>query len=378
MRKLVLGLAAVSVLAGCSAFDDDDPNAPAELVDFDEIVEIDREWSHSTGDQHEYHAPLRLSENLGVIYAASTEGDVVALEREEGDEKWEVELDEAVSGGVSANRGLVMLGTPKGEVVALSATDGTEKWRVKMATEVIASPVSSGRIVVVHGSDGIVTALDARDGSELWTYKEILPALTMQGVSEPVINAGMAIVGFASGKLSVLKLDTGVPVWEALVAVPSGKSDIERMVDIDGEPVISGQTLVAASMNGSIKAFNLRSGRVTWEADASTSKALSSGFGNVYMSSLDGIVKAYRLDTGAQAWINDQMKNRGLSAPVVWSSYLAVGDRDGYVHVLSQVDGSFVGRYDIGEPIRSLMASKGKDLYVLDDSGTITALTFEE
>jgi len=102
MRKLVLGLAAVSVLAGCTAFDDDDPNAPAELVDFDEVVEIDREWSHGTGDQHEYHAPLRLSESLGVLYAASTEGDVVALERKEGDEKWEVDLDEPISGGVSA------------------------------------------------------------------------------------------------------------------------------------------------------------------------------------------------------------------------------------------------------------------------------------
>ncbi len=378
MKKLLVGLAMLGALSGCSVFDSDDANAPAALVDFNPTVNVDNLWTYKIGSQHKYLSPMRLSESLGVIYAANTKGKVVALDRSSGDTKWSVELDVAISGGVSANRGLVTLGTPTGEVIALNSSDGSIKWRVQTATEVLAPPVNAGKVVVLHGGDGVVTGFDAKDGTQLWQYKEVLPALTMQGVSEPVIDSGLAIIGFASGKLSVLKVDQGLPLWESLVAVPSGKSDLERMVDLDGEPVIAGTSVIAATMNGSIKAFDLRNGRIAWEADASTSKGLASGFGNVYMADMSGVLDAYRSDSGAQAWRNDQMLNRGLSAPVVWSSYLAVGDREGYVHVLSQIDGSFVARYDIGSPIRSLMSSRGRDLYVLDDSGRITALTLAE
>ena len=188
----------------------------------------------------------------------------------------------------------------------------------------------------------------------------------------------MALVGFASGKLSALRADTGLPAWEALVALPSGRSDIERMVDLDGEPVVVGTSVIAATLQGSIKAFDLRSGRVLWEADASTSRALAAGFGQVYIAELDGSVTAYRADTGAQVWRNDQLSYRGLSAPVAWSSYLAVGDADGYIHVLSQRDGSFVARVSVNGAVRALMASRGKSLYALDDSGRITALSIKE
>ena len=376
--KLVAGVVVATLLSGCEIFDDEDPKAPADLVDFEPTLSVSKDWSQSIGSQHEYLSPMRLAEDAGVIFAANLDGEVTAFRRNSGEKVWEVALDIPLSGGVSASRGLVTVGGPQGEVVALSTVDGTEKWRAKLATEVLSAPVNTGRQVVVHTPDGLVTGLSSSDGSELWKYKETLPLLTMQGVSEPILEGPLALVGFASGKLSAIRTDTGLPAWEALIALPSGRSDIERMVDLDGEPVVVGQSVIAATLQGSIKALDMRGGRVLWEADASTSKALAAGFSQVYIAELDGSVTAYRADTGAQVWRNDQLSYRGLSAPVTWSSYLAVGDADGYVHVMSQRDGSFVARFSVSGAVRSLMASRGKSLYVLDDSGRITALSIEE
>lgn len=373
LRKIAIA-ALVVALAGCESFDDDDPRKPAELVDFQATIEIDKMWSHNIGDQQEYLSPLRIVEDAGVVYAASIDGTVEAYNRNSGEVKWSIELEAPISGGVSASRGMVLVGTTEGEVIALSAVDGSERWRAQLRTEITAPPVSNGRQVVINSPEGIVYALSATDGSELWQYQDVLPALTSQGIAAPVMEGPIALVGFASGKLSALRADAGLPVWEALVAIPTGRSDIEKIVDVDGEPTVSGPSVFAATINGNIKAFDLRQGRVLWEAPASTSNALASGFSNVYLSELDGTVTAYRADTGAQVWRNEQLSYRGLSAPVVWSSYLAIGDRDGYVHVLSQVDGSFVARYKIGDTVRSLMASRGKSLYVLSDNGTVTAL----
>lgn len=378
MRKGLLAAALLGALIGCESTDDADPREPAELVEFEPTIEIDEVWSKSIGDQHDYRAPLRIAEDLGVVYAASIDGDIYAINRNSGEVKWEIELEEHITGGVSASRGLVLMGTGEGEVVALSAVDGAERWRTSLTTEVTSAPVSNGRYVIVNSPDGVVYGLNASDGEKQWQYREVLPALTSQGLAEPVLEGPLAIVGFASGKISALRTDVGLPVWEALVALPTGRSEISRIVDVDGEPVVAGSTVVAATIQGNIKAFDLRQGQVAWEASANTANALATGGSKVYMSELDGTVTAYQVSGGAQAWRNDQLMYRGLSAPVVWGSYLAVADSEGYIHVMSQADGSFVARVEVSGTVRSLMASRGKSLYVLDDSGTLTAFTITD
>jgi len=384
MRQLLRGLiivAATATLFGCSTIggwfssDDEDLTAPAELTDIEETVDFDKLWSVGVGDgQGEGFYRLRPVISGQVLYAASADGEVVAIDRRSGDDLWETELDTLLSGGVGVSGPGLFVGTSEGIVLKLDANSGERLWGAQLHGEILSAPQSNGKVVVVQTYDGKLQGLDFETGAMLWTYDSNVPVLTIRGTSTPIIDEGRVYAGFANGRVLAFDIDSGAVLWEVRVAIPQGRSEIERIVDIDGSMELASGRLYAASYQGNVVAIDVRSGRKLWQQKASSFSGVSQGFGNVYVADEDGTVTAYQRDGEGMRWTQPALAYRELSRPTPVGSYVAVGDFEGYVHLLSQVDGSFAGRIKVdGDGVRADMLSDENVLYVYGNSGDLVA-----
>ncbi len=370
----VLALAVLA--AGCSS-NSKKELPPAELTKFTEEVVLKKQWSRSIGDgQGETFNMLVPAIENDRIYAADVTGVVMSLDRNNGDVAWKKDLDLPVSGAVGVGYGLVMLGTIKGEVIALDASTGEERWRSRVTSEVLAPPATNGDVVVVQTQDDRVIGLDAATGDRRWIYESTPAVLTLRGTGAPIVTNRLAVAGLSTGKVIALDTQNGVPVWESRVAIPQGRSELERVVDIDGGLLLSGGVLYVSSYQGRVAGLDLESGRVLWQRDASSYTGVAQGFGNVYVSLASGTVESIDERSSSALWSNDSLARRQLSAPEVFSSYVAVGDLEGYLHLLSQIDGRFVGRERIdSDGLRARPLVVGDTIYVFGNSGKLEALT---
>ncbi|WP_263142543.1 outer membrane protein assembly factor BamB [Pseudomonas alcaligenes] len=373
--KYAAVLALAVAIAGCSS-NSKKELPPAELTNFTEEVKLETEWSQSVGDgQGEAYNLLVPAVDGERIFAADVEGVVMAMDRLTGKVIWKDDLDLPVSGAVGAGYGLVLLGTLKGEVVALDADSGEEKWRARVTSEVLAPPATNGDVVVVQTQDDRLIALDAATGSQRWIYENTPAVLTLRGTGAPIVTNNLAVAGLSTGKVIALDVQRGLPVWEQRVAVPQGRSELDRVVDIDGGLLLSGSTLYVATYQGRVAGLDLESGRILWQREASSYVGVAQGFGNVYVSLASGTVEGVDERSSSALWSNDALARRQLSAPEVFSSYVAFGDFEGYLHLVSQVDGRFVGRERIdSDGLRARPLAVGDMLYVFGNSGKLVAL----
>ncbi|MCO6058352.1 outer membrane protein assembly factor BamB [Pseudomonas sp. MOB-449] len=370
----VLALAVLAV--GCSS-NSKKELPPAELPDITEEVKLDKGWSRSVGDgQGESYNLLVPAVDGDTIYASDVNGEVMAINRFNGDVIWKQDLELPVSGAVSVGYGLVMLGTLKGEVVALDATNGEEKWRARVNGEVLAPPANNGDVVVVQTQNDTLFGFDAATGSQRWIYENTPAVLTLRGTGAPIVTNNLAVAGLSTGKVLALDIQRGIPVWEQRVAIPQGRSELDRVVDIDGGLLLSGGTLYSVTYQGRVAALDLESGRVLWQREASSYVGVAQGFGNVYVSLANGTVEGVDERSASALWSNDALARRQLSAPEVFSSYVAVGDFEGYLHLLSQVDGHFVGRVKVdGDGLRARPLVVGDWMYAFGNGGKLVGLT---
>lgn len=406
MRKYLLLLIALT-MTGCSWFSwlpwvgDDEKESkklkPAELVRFDAEVDIDRLWRHGIGEglgkKYLRLSPVVLADR---VYAADGYGSVEALDRFSGKRVWRTRVGKVesgffgafnfmdrkdpsfVSGGVGAGSGFVLLGTTAGEVVALSAGDGSEAWRSSVGSEVLAPPVTGDDMVFVQTIDGRLLALEEDTGEIRWSYDNQVPVLTLRGTGTPVYNGGVVYAGFASGKISALKADNGEPVWEHRVMLPEGRSELERMVDVDGAPLLVGPMIYTVAYQGKLKALRRADAAMLWEMDVSSFLDLAVGYGQVYVVGDDDVVTAIDQQSAEVVWQQEGLVRRKLTSPVAFSNYLAVGDSEGYLHILAQSDGRFLARRKLdGKGLRSAMVVADGTLFVLGNSGSLYALEIE-
>lgn len=370
----MLALALLAV--GCSS-NSKKELPPAELEKFESEVSLKTEWSRSIGEgQGSGYNMLMPAVDGDRLFAADTEGLVMALDRITGKVIWKQKLDTAVSGAVGAGYGMVLLGTLKGEVIALDADSGEEKWRARVNSEVLSAPAINGDVVVVQTQNDTIYAFEAYSGHQRWMFANTPAVLTLRGSGSPVLTNSLAIAGLSTGKVLALDTQRGLPVWEQRVAVPQGRSELERVVDIDGGLLLSGDTLYAVSYQGRLAALELGSGRILWEREASSAMGVAQGYGSIYVSQASGAVEAVDTRSTSALWNNESLQRRQLSAPAVFSSYVLVGDLEGYLHLLSQVDGRFVGRERVasgGLRARPLVVDGW--IYAYGNSGKLVALT---
>jgi outer membrane protein assembly factor BamB len=375
LLALLLTLSGCSTIGGWFDSDDEDPTAPVELEAIDEKVSIKRLWSTSIGngqgDGLHRITPVIAGDR---IYAASNDGVVRALDRERGKALWKTSLDRRLSGGVGVYENALLLGSSEGYVVKLDADTGDELWATRLRGEVLAPPQGNGRVVVAQTYDGKLQGLDFVSGEVLWTYDSNVPVLTIRGTSTPVMDGNRVYAGFANGRVLAFDAQTGSIVWEVRVTISQGRSEIDRIVDVDGGMLLSGSELFAASYQGRLVAIDTRNGRKLWQEDVSSFSGVGIGFGNVYVADEDGTLYAYQRTGQGLRWSQDALGYRQLSRPTPVSSYVAVADFEGIVHFVSQVDGELVGRVSVdGDGARADMQSDGSVLYVYGNSGKLAA-----
>ncbi|PRB84681.1 outer membrane protein assembly factor BamB [Pseudomonas sp. MYb185] len=372
-RTLAAGLAAL-LLVGCSGSSKKEL-PPAELEKFTAEVQLDRSWKRNIGvGQGELFNNLQPALDGLTLYAADAKGRVVAMDRDTGKVNWQVKLKEPLSGAVGVGGGRVLLGTLDGRVITLDENDGSELWRAQVSSEVLAPPQTNGDIVVVQSQDDKLVALDIGTGEQRWIYESSLPVLTVRGHSTPVVSLHRVYAGLASGRLVALDAENGIPLWEQRIAQPQGRSELERMVDIDGRLLLDDQTLYAATYQGNLVAVDAESGNIRWQRPTSSHAGPGAGFGSVYLSKADGTVEAYDQNRATPLWTNDNLLRRQLTGPVAFSSYVAVADFQGYLHLLAQTDGRLVGRVRVdSKGVRVPPIVQGGTLYVYGNSGDLAA-----
>ena len=372
---LSLSLGACSTVSGWFDIDDDDPTDPVPLVDIDQTIKIKKLWSTGVGNgQGKGLYRLQPVIDGDRIYAASAEGEVKAVERGRGKTLWDIELDVELSGGVGVYDQAVFVGSADGIVIKLNAEGGAVEWRTQLSGEILSPPQADGRVVVVQTYDGRLQGLDFASGEKLWTYDSNVPVLTIRGTSTPILRNGVAYAGFANGRVSAFNAMTGAILWESRVAISQGRSEIERIVDVDGSMVFIGNELYAASYQGRVVSIDAINGRKLWQQNVSSFSGVSQGFGNIYVADEDGTVTAFLRNGQGVRWQQDALGYRELSRPTPVNSYVAVADFEGYVHLMSQVDGNFVGRMKAdGDGARANMLTDGNILYVFGNSGKLVA-----
>lgn len=305
------------------------------------------------------------------IFVANGDGLLLALD-ENGEERWRYWLGSRLSGGMAAGAGYLLVGTPEGLVLALDASTGEEKWRNYVSSEVVAPPAVGEGLAIVRTVDGKLFALDIDSGERKWFSDRNVPVLTLRGTSTPLIGGGIAVAGFDNGKVAAFRLDNGQPLWEKRVGQPTGRSEIERIADVDSNPLIFGSVMYAASVNGSLIAVDLRNGETIWQRELSTHRNLGVDAHMLFVSNAQGHLVALDRRNGFVLWTQKALEHRRLSAPVVVGDYVAVGDLEGYVYLLKREDGAFVAQVEVdGDGLQGPPQAIDRQLLVYDRDDTL-------
>ncbi len=330
-------------LVACSSSNHKDLE-PRELLDFNKALEIDQLWKKSVGPVGEFYHQFRLAVDASYLYSASASGNVYQMDKLSGDTRWKVSLDTQLTAGIAIDNQHAYVGSLDGALIALSKSTGQQIWSAMLPSEMVSAPAVNGDSVVVQLSNGQIHKLNAQTGDSEWVYDGYVPALTIRGTGRAVFFGQFVAIGLANGKLAILDVDSGQLRWENKVGIAKGDTEIERMVDVDTEPAMVRDKLFSVSYQGRIVAYDLQTGRTVWTEDESSYRDLTTGFGNVYASSDEGVITAYEQQTGNVKWSNEDLLRRKISSATTVSSYLVVTDFDGYLHVISQVDGELVAR----------------------------------
>jgi len=397
MRFLSAVLAAL-VLAACSSSGD---IKPEKLVDIDNQVEFTKVWKHDGGklDEDRYTL-LRPAYANGRVFVMDGNGKVTAFDSESGDRLWRVSIKEdahyeeakrwyrpwtwlrsskeavTTSGGVGAFGDAVAVGSYDGDVILLDAGTGEERWRQTVSSEVLSAPQPNSDVVVVHTIDGKLHGLDLATGNKRWQYDNTQAVLSLRGSSTPLVTSSMVVAGFDNGKIAAVNPENGISLWEQRVAIPKGRTEFERVVDVDGTPLMVGDLIFAASYQGRIVALSRAGGRGLWAEDISTHNNLASNGVAIFVTTDNDTVEAFNMANGQELWTNPQMLHRELTGPVVVSGYVVVADADGFIHVLDASNGDYLGRKKVdGSGVSSPLTVMGDKLLVLDNDGALNVLT---
>ena len=376
MRLLLpLSLAALLIAAGCSK--DKDVEPPAALVKFPETLPVKKLWGDGVGGgkkQIKLRLGLGPAIDNGLVFAANHKGEILAVSLETGRDVWVKKLKLPISAGPAAALGIVVAGTSKGTVIALDGATGRQLWRAQINSELLSAPAISEKVVVLRSVDGRLNGLDRATGKTLWSVEQQVPRLSLRGIATPIVAKQVAISGFDNGKVMAVSLNTGDTVWDTALASPHGRTELDRLVDIDSAVQVVGENVFAAGYQGRTAMLALDSGQLWWSHDMSSYRGLAVDADNLYVTQSDGTVVAMRQRDGAELWRSDKLKRRGLSTPIVTGTAVAIADFQGYIHWLDKGTGELVARVRIAKQrVSSPPAGVGETIVVLTDGGSLAA-----
>ncbi|WP_179671242.1 outer membrane protein assembly factor BamB [Duganella sp. 1224] len=377
ITEKVVAASVFAMLAGCSLFGSKETkNQPAPLVELKNASLTPRvAWKYSVGKAgNAVFTPAVVGDS---VYVADADGVLVRLNAATGKEIWRVKTGTDLTAGVGSDGEVVVVGGAKGKVLAYDI-NGKQLWKAQATSEVLSSPQAGGGLVVVRSVDNIITGYDAKTGEKKWNVTRNTPALTLRNAPGMVIAPPNAYIAQPGGKLLALALAAGQQRFEVVVGEPRGATELERVTDIAGTPVIFEKDICAVSYQGRVACFDVATGAPKWSKAASSDKGVAVDQRFVFVSDDKGAVSAFSRENGANAWKNDKLSYRVLSTPVSYGRAVAVGDYQGYVHFLSREDGAFIGRVATdGSAINADPVIAGTNLIFQTQSGTVTAFAVE-
>jgi outer membrane protein assembly factor BamB len=345
----VIAAVALLSISGCSTvgglydrwFGSAPTSKPAPLTAITQTIQARVVWRAAVGPAERSVFYPAVSGNT--VYAAGAAGQIAGFDVKSGKEVARINSGQRLSGGVAASGTLVLAGTSKGEVLAFDA-GGKQRWKAQLGGEVLAPPAIDGNLVIARAGDGRIYGLDAINGSRRWIYQRSTPALSLRSYSGVVVQRGAIFAGFPGGRLVALTAATGALGWDSVVALPKGTTELERVADVMGLPVVDSDRVCAVAYQGRVACFDTLSGTTIWARDLSSSAGLAADSRGVYVTDDKNAIVALDKANGGSLWKQDKLFGRGVSAPVALGRYVIVGDFEGYVHILSREDGSFAGR----------------------------------
>ena len=379
MRYPTRPLCVVALLIGIAACSKDKAiDQPAKLTPVASTLRIEHVWSASVDDKKA--VPLRLGLGLAVdegrVYAAGHKGEMAAFEIASGRRAWRTRIKAPLSGGTAVGEGMVLIGSSDGRLFALDAASGKSRWSVRVSGEVLAPAAISERLIALRTVDGKLHALAPADGHELWVQQQPVPRLSLRGTARPVIAGDLVLCGFDNGKVLAVNAGDGSVQWEATITPPHGRTELERLVDIDTAVRVSGQDVYTVGFHGKVAMLAIDTGQVWWSHDASSYRSLTLDDEALYLATADGEIAALRARTGAELWRQKALLHRGLTAPAALDAdnALVVADFQGYVHFLDKATGALAARTRDGK-VRVSMAPVvvGNMVLVVNDRGRISA-----
>lgn len=330
---------------------------PSELVEIKSTAQAKVLWNARLGASQDNDFTPVLDN--GFIYAASANGELVKLVATDGKQVWKVKAAEPFTGGVGIGANLVLVGTANGFVSAYDF-NGKLLWKSKVSSQVLSAPKVDYNTVVVRCGDSRIYGLNAIDGARKWVYERATPALSLRSSAGVVLDGGAAYAGFAGGKLIALRVEDGKVLWEASVAQPKGTTEIERIADITSLPFVDGPLVYAVAYQGKVAGVDRATGRVAWSRDISSYTGLNAEDARVFVSHANSAIYALDFASGKTFWRQGDLRQRRVTAPLPMGSLIAVGDVEGYVHLLNREDGAFATRVQLeNSPIMPQMISLG-------------------
>lgn len=370
--KLPLAIAIASaLLVGCSSNKVKEAK-PNPLPKITQEQSLNLVFSQSVSSTNAAEAlRLQLDTDNGVIFAIDPDGQVSAYKGKQRLWKSKITKQE-LTAGVEAGEGVVVIGNRKGQLFALDQATGEQKWTAKLSGAILSpSLIQSGRVITI-ANDGTVFAHDTVTGQQVWAYKLPNVQFSLRGQPAPVrLDERTVLIGTANAYVYGLDIISGVPRFQRRVAISDGRSDIQRLIDVVGDPVVAGQLLVTTSFQGQVTVTDLASQRVVWSEDASSTNSAAVAEDKVFVTTTDGKLNAYNLTTGKLVWQNEELLNRQLSNPVVLGQNLVVGDLDGVLHLINPASGKLVGRAKTSGEVRSLRVIDNQ-LYVATRKGALS------
>lgn len=372
---LLLGLAGCSTISGW--FGSGAPKVkPAELTEIKPTATLSRMWDAQVGGGGPYQ--FMPGSDAQAVYAAGRDGRLVKLDLASGKELWRVETGRPLSAGVGVGADLVLVGTPKGEVLAYRSGDGQPAWSAQLSGEIMVPPVAGAGVVAARGSDGKVWLLNASDGKQRWVYSRNLPSLTLRESGHLLMTDRVVFAGHAGGRLTALSLANGAPLWEANVALPRGATELERIADVAGTLALDDQVICAAAYQGRVACFDRVSGTLGWSREFSALHGVDLDSRYVYAVDEAASVQAFERRRGVSPWKQDKLRDRSVSAPLAQGRYVAVGDYQGYVHLLDPETGAFAARAATdGSAIHAPMLPLNQGLVVQTGNGGVYAFRIQ-
>ena len=377
--RLAAVAAFAAIVSGCSSWNplvavgimSEPANKPTPLAPIQASLSPRLAWTHSVGKSAGYSFRPAIFERR--VYAISADGLLSIVDEDSGRSMLKVETKKQLSGGLEIGDGRVIVGTLKGEVIALDG-DGKVQWTSTVQGEVIAPAAVSRKTAVVRTSDGRIFGLNLDDGKRKWVFQRASPSLLLRSEAGVIAVGQDVVAGYPNGKLIALDIDDGKLTWEATVSLPRGATELERIADVAGLPVIDAGTVCAGAFQAKVACFEIASRNMLWSRDLSTARAVVRDDRNLYVVDDTSQVHALAKDGGASVWKQDKLRYRRLTSTLAFDRTVWGGDFEGYVHMLAPDTGEIIGRIRVdSSPINAMIPANG-GVIVQTANGTLALI----